>query len=164
MRSLCMGRVEEALLFPFPKMKKEEQETLRTLAQSFQQWLGHREKEFRKWVDDNMWFFSKAGIKNSYDKKLSFGRMILADGDEDWTKIDPKYNAWEFAKLMFGSSGSKEDNMLMVNAIKQGWAPGDIVPTKFQTKKYKDEILQSNTKEISNFDQFYSDMRKEAGV
>lgn len=49
MRSLCMGRVEEALLFPFPKMKKEEQETLRTLAQSFQQWLGHREKEFRKW-------------------------------------------------------------------------------------------------------------------
>jgi len=51
----------------------------------------NKEKEFRKWVDDNMWFFSKAGIKNSYDKKLSFGRMILADGDEDWTKIDPKY-------------------------------------------------------------------------
>jgi len=49
MRSLCMGRVEEGLLFPFPKMKKEEQETIRTLAQSFQQWLGPREKEFRKW-------------------------------------------------------------------------------------------------------------------
>jgi acyl-CoA dehydrogenase family protein 9 len=49
MRSLCMGRIEEALLFPFPKMKKEEQETLRTMAQSFQQWLGPREKDFRKW-------------------------------------------------------------------------------------------------------------------
>ena len=49
MRSLCMGRVEESLLFPFPKMKKEEQDTIRTMAQSFQQWLGSREKEFRKW-------------------------------------------------------------------------------------------------------------------
>jgi alkylation response protein AidB-like acyl-CoA dehydrogenase len=49
MRSLCMGRVEEGLLFPFPKMKKEEQETIRTMAQSFQQWLGTREKDFRKW-------------------------------------------------------------------------------------------------------------------
>jgi acyl-CoA dehydrogenase family protein 9 len=49
MRSLCMGRIEESLLFPFPKMKKEEQETLRTLVQSFQQWLGSRDKEFRKW-------------------------------------------------------------------------------------------------------------------
>jgi acyl-CoA dehydrogenase family protein 9 len=49
MRSLCMGRIEEGLLFPFPKMRKEEQETLRTMAQSFQQWLGTRDKEFRKW-------------------------------------------------------------------------------------------------------------------
>lgn len=49
MRSLCMGRIEEGLLFPFPKMKKEEQETIRTMVQSFQQWLGTREKEFRKW-------------------------------------------------------------------------------------------------------------------
>ncbi len=52
MRSLCMGRIEESLLFPFPKMKKEEQETLRTMAQSFQQWLGSREKDFRKWDHD----------------------------------------------------------------------------------------------------------------
>lgn len=49
MRSLCMGRIDEALLFPFPKMKKEEQETIRTMAQSFQQWLGPKEKDFRKW-------------------------------------------------------------------------------------------------------------------
>jgi len=52
MRSLCMGRVEEGLLFPFPKMKKEEQETIRTMAQSFQQWLSNRDKEFRKWDFD----------------------------------------------------------------------------------------------------------------
>ena len=49
MRSLCMGRIDERLLFPFPKMKKEEQETIRTMAQSFQQWLGPKEKEFRQW-------------------------------------------------------------------------------------------------------------------
>lgn len=52
MRSLCMGKIEESLLFPFPKMKKEEQETLRAMTQSFQQWLGSREKEFRKWDHD----------------------------------------------------------------------------------------------------------------
>ena len=49
MRSLCMGRIEEGILFPYPKMKPEEQETLRTLGGSFQQWLGHRERDFRKW-------------------------------------------------------------------------------------------------------------------
>jgi acyl-CoA dehydrogenase family member 9 len=49
MRSLCMGRIEEKLLFPFPKMKKEEQDTLRAMTQSFQQWLGGRDKDFRKW-------------------------------------------------------------------------------------------------------------------
>jgi acyl-CoA dehydrogenase family member 9 len=49
MRSLCMGRIDEGLLFPFPKMNKEEQETIRTMAQSFQQWLGAKEKDFRKW-------------------------------------------------------------------------------------------------------------------
>ena len=49
MRSLCMGRIEEGILFPYPKMKPEEQDTLRTLSGSFQQWLGRREKEFRKW-------------------------------------------------------------------------------------------------------------------
>ncbi len=52
MRSLCMGKIEESLLFPFPKMKNEEQETLRAMTQSFQQWLGSREKEFRKWDHD----------------------------------------------------------------------------------------------------------------
>lgn len=55
MRSLCMGKIEESILFPYPKMKPEEQETLRTMRDAFQTWLGGREKEFRKWdVDAEM--------------------------------------------------------------------------------------------------------------
>ncbi len=52
MRSLCMGKIEEGILFPFPKMKPEEQETLRTMRESFQTWLGNKEKDFRKWDVD----------------------------------------------------------------------------------------------------------------
>lgn len=49
MRSLCMGKIEEDLLFPFPKMKKEESTTLTSLFDSFHSWLGTRDAEFRKW-------------------------------------------------------------------------------------------------------------------
>lgn len=49
MRSLCMGKIEESLLFPYPKMRKEDQETIRTMRDSFQTWLGNKEKDFRKW-------------------------------------------------------------------------------------------------------------------
>ena len=48
MRSLCMGKIEEGILFPYPKMKSEEQETIRTMRDSFQTWLGSKEKDFRK--------------------------------------------------------------------------------------------------------------------
>lgn len=49
MRSLCMGKIEEGILFPYPKMRTEDQETIRTMRDSFQTWLGSREKDFRKW-------------------------------------------------------------------------------------------------------------------
>lgn len=49
MRSLCSGKIEEDLLFPFPQMKSEEQETLRTMRDSFSGWLSSKEKDFRKW-------------------------------------------------------------------------------------------------------------------
>jgi acyl-CoA dehydrogenase family protein 9 len=49
MRSLCMGKIEEDILFPYPKMKNEEKETIRTMRDSFQGWLGQREKDFRTW-------------------------------------------------------------------------------------------------------------------
>lgn len=49
MRSLCLGKIEEELLFPFPRPKKEEAETLQTLFDSFSSWLGGRDAEFMKW-------------------------------------------------------------------------------------------------------------------
>lgn len=49
------------------------------------------ESDFRQWVKNNMDFFAASGIKDEHDHKLCFGRMILADGDEDYTKLDPRY-------------------------------------------------------------------------
>ena len=47
------------------------------------------------------------------------------------------YN-WEELKFEFGSSGTTEDNKLLINALNSGWEPGDEVPEKFQTKSYKE--------------------------
>jgi alkylation response protein AidB-like acyl-CoA dehydrogenase len=49
MRSLCFGVIEEDLIFPFPKMKQEERETLKQLQDSFSTWLKGREAEFKEW-------------------------------------------------------------------------------------------------------------------
>jgi len=49
MRALCMGKISEELIFPFPKMKEEEKETLKTVFNSFSQWLKNKENDFRKW-------------------------------------------------------------------------------------------------------------------
>jgi acyl-CoA dehydrogenase family protein 9 len=49
MRSLCMGQLEEDILFPYPRMKKEEAEVCKQLADSIESWLGPKADEFRKW-------------------------------------------------------------------------------------------------------------------
>ena len=49
MRSLCMGIIEEEVVLPFPVMSDKEGETLRQVFGSLEQFLGHRDKEFRAW-------------------------------------------------------------------------------------------------------------------
>jgi len=49
MRSLCMGEILEDLIVPFPAMKKDEAESLRTVFDSLGTWLKGKEAEFRKW-------------------------------------------------------------------------------------------------------------------
>ncbi len=49
MRSLCMGEILEEIIFPFPKINKEEGETLKTLVDSFSSWLKGKDADFRKW-------------------------------------------------------------------------------------------------------------------
>src|SRR5690606_9434555 len=49
MRSLCMGEIREDIIFPYPKMQKEEAETLKSLFESLESWLKGRDKEFREW-------------------------------------------------------------------------------------------------------------------
>jgi|GEM_PF-3651017 len=48
-RSLCVGQIEEDILFPYPQMKEEEAAMVRTLTDSLDTWLSKKEPEFRKW-------------------------------------------------------------------------------------------------------------------
>jgi alkylation response protein AidB-like acyl-CoA dehydrogenase len=48
-QSLCMGRIEEEILFPYPTMKPEEQETVRQVCASVDQLLTPHAKDFRAW-------------------------------------------------------------------------------------------------------------------
>lgn len=49
MRSLCMGRIEEDVILPFPTLSEDERETLRGVVDSLASLLGPRAEEFRKW-------------------------------------------------------------------------------------------------------------------
>ena len=49
MRSLCMGRIEEDIVFPFPELSAEEKETLQSVTDSVDDLLGPLEEEFRTW-------------------------------------------------------------------------------------------------------------------
>lgn len=49
MRSLCMGRIEEDVILPFPVLSSDEQETLRGVVDSVEALLKPRAEDFRKW-------------------------------------------------------------------------------------------------------------------
>lgn len=49
MRSLCMGQIEQELLFPFPTLPPEQRETLREIAGALEGLLGPRWEDFRAW-------------------------------------------------------------------------------------------------------------------
>lgn len=48
-RSMCIGEIEEDILFPYPKMKDSEKEMLRSIFDSIAAWLKPKTEEFRKW-------------------------------------------------------------------------------------------------------------------
>jgi acyl-CoA dehydrogenase family member 9 len=48
-QALCMGRVEEEILVPYPEMKAAEKETLGHVLASVNQLLAPRAKDFREW-------------------------------------------------------------------------------------------------------------------
>ena len=49
MRSLCMGIIEEQVIFPFPRVQDDQRETLKGVIDAVNQLLGSRSEEFRKW-------------------------------------------------------------------------------------------------------------------
>ncbi|MGB5701305.1 MAG: acyl-CoA dehydrogenase family protein [Polyangiales bacterium] len=49
MRSLCMGRIEQDVLFPFPTVSDAEKETLGDISGALEGLLGPRAEDFRKW-------------------------------------------------------------------------------------------------------------------
>jgi len=49
-RSLCIGQIEESILFPYPKMKEEEAATVRSVADSIDAWLKTKnDADYRSW-------------------------------------------------------------------------------------------------------------------
>jgi alkylation response protein AidB-like acyl-CoA dehydrogenase len=49
MRSLCMGEIEQDIIYPFPKVKSSEKEMLTGIFASLETWLKDKGNEFRKW-------------------------------------------------------------------------------------------------------------------
>ena len=49
MRSLCMGQIEQDVIFPFPTLKSDQKETLHEIADALDSLLGPRAEDFRKW-------------------------------------------------------------------------------------------------------------------
>ena len=55
MSSLCMGQIEQDVLFPFPVMSPDQKEMLHEIAGALEDLLGPRADDFRKWdVDGDM--------------------------------------------------------------------------------------------------------------
>src|SRR5687768_895462 len=48
-RSMCIGEIEEEILFPYPKLKESEKEMLKSIFDSIAAWLKPKSDEFRKW-------------------------------------------------------------------------------------------------------------------
>ncbi|MEZ4814432.1 MAG: acyl-CoA dehydrogenase family protein [Bdellovibrionota bacterium] len=48
-RSMCIGEIEEELLFPYPKLKDTEKEMLKSIFDSIATWLKPKTEDFRKW-------------------------------------------------------------------------------------------------------------------
>ena len=51
MRSLCMGQIQEDVIFPFPNVSETEKETLGDIRGALEGLLGPREEDFFKWDD-----------------------------------------------------------------------------------------------------------------
>ncbi len=49
MRSLCMGQIEQDVIFPFPTLKNDQKEILHEVADALDSLLGPREEDFREW-------------------------------------------------------------------------------------------------------------------
>ena len=49
MRSLCLGKIEQEVAFPFPQMRSEERELLQTVIESLDGLLGSMGEQFREW-------------------------------------------------------------------------------------------------------------------
>jgi len=55
MRSLCMGHIEQDVLFPFPTLSTDQKETLHEIAGALEDLLAPRADDFRQWdVDSEM--------------------------------------------------------------------------------------------------------------
>ena len=76
------------------------------------------------------------------------------------TKAEKENINWAFVKTSFGSSGSKEDNVLLNNAWNGGWRPGNVVPKQFQTLEYqKQNVYNQEAENIKKLDALVASLK-----
>lgn len=113
-----------------------------------EKFLSKRKGEFEKLSSD---IERLKGIEGKVDTRVQLGGVPIGMGTESlYSKENIKkigqeegYD-WNSMKYYFGSSGSKEDNLLMKKAWENGWRPGDEVPEKFRTETAKSTYLSMN--------------------
>jgi len=52
MRSLCMGQIEQDVIFPFPSLDPDQKETLHEVAGALADLLGSHAEDYRRWDVD----------------------------------------------------------------------------------------------------------------
>lgn len=76
-------------------------------------------------------FLTYGGAAYTYNKSYKY-----VFGDDPPTIAEKLGMDWEMLRKIFGSDNSKEDNQKFVNAVKDGWRPGMVVPEKYRTKTW----------------------------
>lgn len=91
---------------------------------------------------------TKQGLKKTGATVAGYGAAGMGTGkaydaaqaNTPRLKVEKAGLNWEFVRNTFGSKGTAEDNQLLNQAWDAGWRPGNIVPEKFQTPLYKQEL------------------------
>ncbi|NOY92894.1 MAG: acyl-CoA dehydrogenase [Deltaproteobacteria bacterium] len=117
MRSLCMGRIEQDVLLPFPTMRDGDKEMLQGVAEALSSMLGAHEEDFRRWdregefpseyIDELKEFGAFGLIIPEDEGGLGFGSMAYSRALQEVAKYDASTAVTIGAHSSIGMRGLK---------------------------------------------------------